>query len=88
MRFRGAWYSRYARPWEDRVAGADEAFDDDVDVEKLVQDALEAARTAVECTVVPLAAMIERLPAAIDIEWRHHRRARRHRHGHNAAWDW
>jgi hypothetical protein len=102
MRIRRSWYANYVKPWEDRVAGVDESFDGvEVDVDRIVEDALAAARTAVECAVTPLAEVLAGLPRAIDIEWiRESRHARRRRHRRAsasergsaseraAAWDW
>jgi hypothetical protein len=90
MRIRRGWYANYVKPWEDRVAGADEALDGvEIDVDRLVEDAVAAARTAIECAVMPLAEMVSAMPRAIDLEWsRESRHARRRRHRRDAAWDW
>jgi hypothetical protein len=90
MRIRRSWYANYVKPWEDRVAGSDESFDGvEVDVDRIVEDAIAAAHTAIECTVKPLAEVLAGLPRAIDIEWESgYRRARRRRHRRSAAWDW
>jgi len=85
MRFHARCYNTTAsRPWEDRVAGADEPLDcGDIDVERIVGDAMTAAETAIECAVTPLAELLAALPRVIEVEWprRHGRRRRR-------AWDW
>lgn len=84
MRFRARSYNTSSQ-WEDRVAGADEPLDcRDIDLERIVDEAMTAAHTAIECAVTPLAELLAALPRVIEVEWprRHRRRHRR------AAWDW
>jgi len=56
--------------WQDRVADADESLEDDVHVDELLRDALEAARIALECAVAPIAAFAEGLPEMMGAEFR------------------
>lgn len=85
MRFHARCYNTTSRPWEDRVAAADEPLDCgdvDVDVERIVGDAITAAQTAIECAVTPLAELLAALPRVIEVEWprrRGHGRRRRAR---------
>jgi hypothetical protein len=72
----GRWGASRARfgeatEWQDRVAGVDEPRDHDVHVDELLRDALDAARTAVECAGAPIAAFAEGLPEMMGGEFRY-----------------
>ena len=84
MRFHARWHTAASHPWEDRVAGADEPLEcGDVDVERIVGDAMTAAQTAIECAVTPLAELFAALPRVIEVAW-----PRRHAHGRRRTRDW
>lgn len=75
MRMHGSWRSDWRRPWEDRVAGPHEPLDDaGLDVHRAVREAVDAAETAAECALAPLAELVAAMPLVVEIEWRRGRR--------------
>jgi hypothetical protein len=86
--------SDWTDEWQDRVADKDEPLEPRyVDIEIVFDDAMDMARTVVECTIEPLREMLAGLPAALDFNgWRSDRPWRRHRRWHrswrgSASWD-
>ena len=79
-----SWTSDPDNVWRDRVAGKDEPLNSaSIDLDDLLSDAAELARTVVECVAVPLREVLAGLPAAISFEtWGRigepRRRGRRH----------
>ena len=62
------WNDRM-REWVDRVVPGDVAFDEaGPDIDRLVNDAAEIGRMAVECCVEPLREILADLPRIISIE--------------------
>lgn len=85
MRFRARCYNAAPDWWQDRVAGTGQPLEcGDLDVERIVEEAMTAAQTAIECAVTPLAELLAALPRVIEVEWPRRRGRRRRR----AAWDW
>jgi len=85
---KSAW-SDWAGDWQDRVADKDDPLEAGCpDIDVIVGDAIEVARTVAECTLEPLREIIAALPAMIDAEaWSGGRRWRRHgRFGRRRSW--
>lgn len=79
----------WSTPWADRVADKDEPIEPRyVDIELVVEDAIDMARTVIECTLEPVREMLATLPAAINIDgWRSGRSWRRRgRFGRRRSW--
>ncbi len=78
------WTNDRDNDWHDRVAGKDEPLGSaSIDLDDLLSDAAELARTVIECVAVPLREVLAGLPAAISFEtWGRaaepRRRGRRH----------
>ncbi|TAK57400.1 MAG: hypothetical protein EPO22_12325 [Dehalococcoidia bacterium] len=62
------WNDR-VREWVDRVVPGDVPFDEaSPDIDRLVNDATEIGRMAVECCIEPLREILADLPRIISIE--------------------
>ena len=69
-------WTDHVREWTDRVAPGTEALDAcGVDIDQILADATEIARTAVECAVEPLRDLLAGLPRVISMEFRGRARA-------------
>ena len=67
---RDRWADRI-HEWTDRVApGAEPLEACHVDIDQIVADATEIARTAIECAVEPLRDLLADLPRVISMEFR------------------
>ena len=75
------WNDR-VREWVDRVVPDDVPLDAACpDIDRLVEDAAEIGRMAVECCVEPLREILADLPRIISIEVKG-------RHPERPAWEW
>jgi hypothetical protein len=73
-------WNDHVREWVDRVVPGDVPIDD-ADIDRLVSDATEIGRMAIECCVEPLREILADLPRIISIEVKQ-------RHPERFASDW
>jgi hypothetical protein len=75
MGLRSRYWSDRAREWADRVVPGDVSLDD-ADIDRMLSDAVEIGRMAVECCVEPLREILADLPRIVSIEVKQRRRER------------
>ena len=83
MGLKGNCWNDRVREWVDRVVPGDQPFDAAYpDIDRIVSDATEIGRVAIECVVEPLREILADLPRLISIEVKE-----RHPERFTSEWD-
>jgi hypothetical protein len=89
MRGRSSWHAWTERGWRDEVAPDDEDLAGfHADIDGLVDDMHDMARTVIECTVEPLREFAHGLPRSMAYESKEWRRAWKDGMRQARGWRW